>query len=86
MALSDLVLAKGEVVVILSDSTQGVVGTDDAINFGVVQKINDLCDSTSVGASVWFDITKAIPFMIISGQKFYKVQEQYISASEPTDL
>lgn len=86
MALSDLNLGNGEVVVILSDSTQGIVGVDTGINFGTVQLVNDLCDTTSVGASVWFDITKAQAFMVISGAIFYKVQEQYISASEPTVL
>lgn len=86
MALSDLILAKGEVVVIQSDSTQGVVGFQTSISFGTVQLVNDLCDTTTVGASVWFDVTKAIPFMIISGQVFYKVKEQDISASEPPAL
>lgn len=75
-------MGKGEVVVILSDSTQGVVGVDTGINFGTVQLVNDLCDTVSVGASVWFDIEKAQSFMIISGTKFYKVKEQDISASE----
>lgn len=33
MALSDLVLSKGEVIVILSDSTQGIVPADSgAVN------------------------------------------------------
>ncbi len=81
--LSDLILGKGEVVVILSNSSIGVVGDNTGINFGIVQLVNQLSDKTVVGQSVWFDITKALEFMIISGQKFYKVQEQYISASEP---
>lgn len=83
MAISDLILNKGEVIVILSTSTQGIVPADGgAVNFGTVQAINDLCDTTSVGESVWFDKTKAQGFMIISGQIFYKLKEQDISASE----
>lgn len=86
MALSDLTLGSGEVVVILSNSTLSIVPNDTAINFGTVQLVNQLSDKTTVGQSVWFDISKATPFMIISGQIFYKVNEQYITASEPTDL
>lgn len=82
MALSDLILGKDEVVVILSNSTQNIVGVDTGINFGTVQSVNDLCDTTTVGASIWFDVSKATPFMIISGQVFYKVKETDISASE----
>jgi len=82
MALSDLILNKGEVVVILTDSPSGIVSDEQGANFGLVQSINDLCDTTSVGATVWFDVTKAISFMIISGTKFYKVKEQDISASD----
>lgn len=83
MALSDLVLSKGEVIVILSDSTEGIIPADSgAVNFGLVQAVNDLCDTTSVGASVWFDKSKAQGFQIISGQIFYKVQEQFISAAD----
>lgn len=87
MALSDLVLSKGEVIVILSDSTEGIIPADSgAVNFGLVQAVNDLCDTTSVGASVWFDKSKAQGFQIISGQIFYKIQEQFISVSEPIVL
>lgn len=84
MALSDLILAAGELVVILSDSTEGVVGVDTGINFGTVQLVSDLCDKAVVGQSVWFDISKATAFMIISGTKFYKLLETDISATEPT--
>lgn len=82
MALSDLVLNKGEVVVILTNSPSEITSDEVGVNFGLVQAVNDLCDITSVGATVWFDVTKAIPFMIISGTKFYKVKEQDISASD----
>lgn len=86
MALSDLILGKDEVVVILSNSTQNIVGVDTGINFGTVQSVNDLCDTTTVGASIWFDVSKATPFMIISGQVFYKVKETDISATETIAL
>lgn len=84
MALSDLILKKGEVVVILSSSINGVTSSGVALNFGTVQKVNDLCDVTTVGASVQFDVNKAIPFMIISGQIFYRVNEKDISFTETT--
>lgn len=82
MALTDLVLKKGEVIVILSNSVLGLAANGQALNFGTVQAINDLCDTTSIGASVLFDITKALPFMIISGTTFYKVMEDDISFTE----
>ena len=82
MALTDIILEKGKIIVILSDSYSGMVGTDVAFNFGTVQRVNDLCDVTTVGSSVMFNITKAVPFMIISGQTFYLVDEEYISSSE----
>ncbi len=83
MALSDLILQAGEVVVILSASELGIAPNGVALNFGSVQLVSDLCDKVSVGNSVWFDIKNAIPFMIISGQTFYKVKESDISATEP---
>lgn len=82
MALSDLILGADEVVVILSDSSLGIVGVNTGVNFGTVQLVNQLSDKTTVGQSVWFDITKATPFMVISGQVFYKVKETDITAAE----
>lgn len=82
MALSDIILNKGEVILILSDSTQGIVPNGVALNFGTIQSVNDLCDSVIVGDSVWFNIEDAIPFMIISGQTFYRIKEEKISAKE----
>lgn len=80
--LADLILGSGEVVVILSSSTLGLAPNGIALNFGTVQSVNDLCDVVAVGNSIWFDIKNAIPFMIISGQTFYKLREEYISAIE----
>lgn len=82
MALTDLVLKKGEVIVTLSNSILGLAANGKALNFGTVQAINDLCDTTSIGASVLFDITKALPFRIISGQVFYMIDEKDIIGSE----
>lgn len=82
MALSDLILSKGEVVVILSTSELGIAPNGVALNFGSVQLVNDLSDRTVVGQSVWFDVGKAIPFMIISGITFYRLKEDDISAYE----
>lgn len=82
MALSDLILPKGKIVVVLSSSNYNFAAAGKALNFGTVQMANDLCDKTEVGAVVWFDIDNAIPFMIISGQKYYMVDEQTIISGE----
>lgn len=83
MALSDIILGANEVIVILSSSTTGMVGVDKALNFGTVQKVNQLSDKTTIGQSVLFNPEQAIPFMIISGQIFYKVNEDLITLTEP---
>ena len=83
MALSDITLGANEVIVILSDSTLSIVSAGKALNFGTIQRVNQLTDRFRVSESVMFDINKAIPFMIISGQIFYKVNENDISFSEP---
>ena len=83
MPISDIILNKGEIIVVLSSSTLGIIGVDKGMNFGTVQKINALCDTVTVGATVQFDISKAENFMIISGVKFYKLNEKDISFSEP---
>jgi len=82
MALTDITLDKGKVIVILSDSYSGMVGSGVSLNFGTVQRVNQLSDKTTVGQSVLFDIEKATPFMIISGKTFYLVDEADISSSE----
>lgn len=86
MALSDLILNKGEIVVALSDSTLGLNADGIALTFGTVQIVNDLCDVVSVGNSIWFDIKNALPFVVISGTTFYKLREEYITGREPTVL
>lgn len=82
MALTDIALGKGKVIVMLSDSYSGMVGNGVSLNFGTVQRVNQLSDKTTVGQSVLFNIEKATPFMIISGQTFYLVDEADISSSE----
>lgn len=82
MALTDIILNKGEVVVTLSGSTLGITANGVALNFGTVQLINDLCDTVSVGNQVWIDIDGAIPFMIVSGTVFYKITEDKVFGKE----
>lgn len=84
MALSDLILAKGKVVVLLSDSINEVVTAEGgiALNFGIVQRVYETSDKTTVGDSVLFDINKSIPFMIISGNVFYLIDETDIQFTE----
>lgn len=86
MGLSDIILGRGEVIVILSDSTLGIVSAGKALNFGIVQSVNQLTDKVTVGQSVMFDVEKSTPFMIISGQIFYRVNENDISFSEPEEV
>lgn len=82
MALSDITLNKGEVVVTLSSSSLNIAAAGVALNFGTVQSINDLCDSVSVGNSIWFNIKDAIPFMLISGITYYRLNESDIAGIE----
>lgn len=86
MALADIILGRNEVIVIKSSSTTGMAGVDVALNFGTVQKVNQLSDRTRVGQSILFNPEQAIPFMIISGQTFYKVNEDLITLIEPPVL
>lgn len=83
MALSDVILPRGKIIVILSDSVYGLAATgEQALNFGSVQKVNQLTDAVTVGQIVLFDVTKATPFYIVSGVKFYMVDEDDISLTE----
>ena len=84
MALSDLILPKGKVVVLLSESINDVVTAEGGttLNFGSVQRVYETSDKTTVGDSVLFDINKSIPFMIISGNVFYLIDETDIQFTE----
>ena len=84
MALSDLILPKWKVVVLLSESINDVVTAEGgtALNFGSVQRVYETSDKTTVGDSVLFDINKSIPFMIISGNVFYLIDETDIQFTE----
>lgn len=82
MALSDIILPAGQIIVIKSSSTLSLNSNGVALNFGTVQRVNNLCDITTVGSSVMFNEAKATPFMIISGQIFYLVNEDDISMIE----
>ena len=84
MALNDLILAKGKVIVLLSESINEVVTAEGgiALNFGIVQRVYETSDKTTVGDSVLFDINKSIPFMIISGNVFYLIDETDIQFTE----
>lgn len=87
MALSDLILSKGQIIVILSSgSSTGLVPPEggQALNFGTVQKVYDTSDKTTVGQNVVFNPDEAIQFMIISGTTFYVINEDNIRIKEPT--
>lgn len=85
MALSDLKLAAGQVVVSRSDSTLGILGVQVAMNFGTVQLVNQLSDTYSIGTRVIIsaDLEKVKPFMVISGTYFYLLNESDLSGIEP---
>ena len=84
MALSDLILKKGEVVVLLSASINDIVAADGgvALSFGTVQRVFETSDKTTVGDSVMFNIKSATPFMVISGNTFYLIKEDDIRFTE----
>lgn len=86
MALSDLIIQKGQIIVIISSSvTQVVPATGgSALSFGTVQKVSDLEDFYTVGQSVCFDQTRATQFMIISGIIFFLINTSDIKLTEIT--
>jgi len=85
MALTDLKLSAGQVVVVRSASNLQLVGVQKALNFGTIQLVNGLSDSYSIGDSVLLkiDLEKETPFMVISGTYFYLINETDISGKEP---
>ena len=85
MALSDLILKKGYIIVMLSGATSGVTAADGgvALSFGTIQKVNDLSDYT-VGTTVMFVLGDEIPFTMISGNLFYLIKEDAIKLIEIT--
>lgn len=83
MALSDIILPAGKIIVISSTSTLGLTANGKALYFGTTQRVNDLCEVTSAGASIWYTVDDGTtPFMIISGTIFYMIDENDIIASE----
>jgi len=82
--LSDLILAKGKVIVLLSESINEVVTAEGgvALNFGSVQRVYETSDKTTVGDSVLFNINQSTPFTIISGNVFYLIDEKDILFTE----
>ncbi len=84
MALNNLILPKGKVIVLLSSSISEVVTAEGgvALNFGSVQRVYDTSDKTTVGDSVLFNINKSTPFTIISGNVFYLIDETDIQFPE----
>ncbi len=82
MALETIILEKGKLIVTLVSSIGGLIGTNVALNFGYIQKVNQLTDKFIVGQTVMFDITNAIQFMEISGTKFFLINESDIQLIE----
>jgi len=84
MGLTDLILSKGKVIVLLSASGNDIVATSwgKALNFGSVQRVYETSDKTTVGDSVMFDVNQSTPFTIISGNVFYLIDEKDILFTE----
>jgi len=81
MALSDITLGKGEVLLTQSDSGLGIIPLDNTIMFGVIQAVNDLCDTVIVGDYVMFNPTKTRRLMY--GSTIYYIStEENISGVE----
>ena len=82
MALETIILEKGKLIVTLVSSIGELIGTNVALNFGYIQKVNQLTDKFIVGQTVMFDIANAIQFMEISGTKFFLINESDIQLIE----
>lgn len=87
MALSDIILKNGEVVVAATDSTLGILSAGTALNFGIVAAVNQLSDKTVVGSYVRYDNSKITPFMLDGDTvTYYLVNETDLSFGEPPPL
>jgi hypothetical protein len=82
MPLSDIILPAGQAIVTLSSSSLSLAANGIALNFGTVQRVNQISDKLVVGQSIMFDKGKAIPFMIISGTTFFLINEDDITLYE----
>lgn len=58
MAAPNIDLGTGEVLVTQSNSGLGIDPLKSGLNFGLVAKINDLCDSVAVNDLIMYDATK----------------------------
>lgn len=85
MALSDINLGANEVLLIQGASTSGLISTDNKTQFGVVEKISDLCNGFVVGAYVMYDPTKGRSLMYGSTM-YILITEENISGTEPTPV
>jgi len=83
MALTDLILNKGDVVVTITETTLGVYGVDSNINFGEIQLVSQV-SNRNIGEVVRFNKDKAQPFEM-TGETgvFYLANEKEIGFSEP---
>lgn len=78
MALSDIILPKGKLIVSIVDSPIGVNATSNIMNTGLVEVINDLCDSVIVGDYILYFTEGAIRFNMDTGETYYLINETYL--------
>lgn len=81
MALSDIILQKGQVIVLPGISGSGVFPIDPNLGFGVVQYACSTSDKTTAGSYVMYD--KRNGKQLMYGSTIYMlIDEQHITGSE----
>jgi hypothetical protein len=83
MALTDVVLLRGKMLVTLTTTASGIYATSDALTFGTVAFVCELSDNIAVGNTVMFDINGKRTFAHGS-TIYYEVDESEVSLVEVT--
>lgn len=78
MALSDIILPKGKLIVTVVNSPIGINADSNVMNTGYVEVINDLCDSVAVGDYVFYFTEGAIKFNTDENSTYYLINETYL--------
>lgn len=86
MALDQIILQAGEVLVTQSNSIAGVTEPTPGYQFGVVVAVSDLINNAEVGQNVLFDPLKARSTFKISVTIYWIITEDQISITEQPAL
>ena len=82
MAAPNISLTGTQVLVTQSASGLGVVSLDNMTQFGVVQKVSDLCDRVIVGSYVNYELNKIIDRLLYGSTIYILINEENISGVE----